>query len=104
VGSQPEPRGPPSTPPNTFRLDAGGPIAPSRPLVSHGGDTIHPYAETKPIGAHLRPSRREWVVVTEERTSRSGTYAGMATGTNVTVARVVSVADGRAVLESSPRD
>jgi hypothetical protein len=49
------------------------------------------------------PARGKWVVVTEERTSGSGAYAGLPAGTDVTLARVVPVAGGWAVVEWSPR-
>jgi hypothetical protein len=55
------------------------------------------------IAERQAPARGEWVVVTEERTSGSGAYAGLPAGTDVTLARVVPVAGGLAVVEWSPR-
>jgi hypothetical protein len=49
------------------------------------------------------PARGEWVVVTEERTTGSRAYAGLPAGTAVTLARVVPVAGGWAVVEWNPR-
>ncbi len=48
------------------------------------------------------PAQGEWVVVTEEETSGSGTYAGLPVGTQVTLARVTRLGGGWAVSGWTP--